>query len=162
LVEQELTEFQEVIQIEGGRNLYNYSFSPGPEPYDELMRLLWNSDQEKVLAYLHERPDVPMDKGNRAYTPLHFAARGGMSEVIRELARRGADLTHKDAHHSSTPLGWACFFGQPEAARALLDAGAVPDENCRENAKCGIEGEWSEVSKASADDYRKVLELIGG
>jgi len=68
-------------------------------------------------------------------TALHHAAIHGNAALARMLLDAGASLDIRDAEHSSTPLGWACFGadhardagGDYEACvRALLEAGARP------------------------------------
>lgn len=71
---------------------------------------------------------------------LHHASIQGRAGLARELLTRGADHTIRDHHHSSTPLGWACFgvdhVARPggeyeDVVRALLAAGARPDDEYR-------------------------------
>lgn len=55
-------------------------------------------------------------------TPAHFAAGTGNLPILRLLIAQGADLSLTDAQHNATPLGWAQWFKQPEAADLLTDA----------------------------------------
>ncbi|MFB9629202.1 DinB family protein [Nonomuraea helvata] len=52
--------------------------------------------------------------------PAHYAAATGHVETLRLLVGRGADLTVIDSMYQVTPLGWAQWFGQEEAADYLL------------------------------------------
>lgn len=63
---------------------------------------------------------------NRGQSALHFAAEQGHAAFLRLLLQRfrGADLNRQTAQHSFTPLMQACWFGQLECARLLIDAGA--------------------------------------
>ena len=72
-------------------------------------------------------------------TALHHAAIRGQVELVRALLAARPDLTIRDRHHRSSPLGWACYgadFVRDEGGdytgcvRALIDAGArfVGDE----------------------------------
>ena len=72
-------------------------------------------------------------------TALHHAAIRGRTELVRALLALGPDLTIRDRHHHSSPLGWACYgaeFVRDEGGdyvgcvKALLGAGArfVGDE----------------------------------
>ena len=51
---------------------------------------------------------------------MHLAAQYGSLGCLQLLLERGADATITDRAHHSTPLGWARFGEQPEAA-ALLE-----------------------------------------
>lgn len=60
------------------------------------------------------------------WTPLHYAATGGNSEIVALLLKHGATVD-AIAPNGSTPLMMAAMFGSTEAVRQLLDAGADPD-----------------------------------
>jgi ankyrin repeat protein len=63
--------------------------------------------------------NVASDAGGSMRTPLHHAAAAGDVPTLRLLVEHGADLTAVDPSYDATPLGWAEFFGQPEAAEYL-------------------------------------------
>jgi len=82
-------------------------------------------------------PDVrgrPTDGGQFGLTTLHnIVARGGMTPeervaFARAILDRGARLDIRDNLLSSTPLGWACRWGQRPLVRLFLDRGADPME----------------------------------
>ena len=52
-------------------------------------------------------------------TPAHHAAGAGDLPTLRFLVEHGADLAAVDAEYHATPLGWAEFFEQKEAADYL-------------------------------------------
>ncbi|MEN3272740.1 MAG: hypothetical protein V7636_1501 [Actinomycetota bacterium] len=52
-------------------------------------------------------------------TPAHHAAAAGDIAALELLVKHGADLDALDPTYSATPLGWAEFFDQPEAAAYL-------------------------------------------
>ena len=56
-------------------------------------------------------------------TPLHWAAKAGAVDVIRELAAAGASLTAR-GYKGGTPLHLAIFESHEDAVQALLKAGA--------------------------------------
>ncbi|MEV1171556.1 DinB family protein [Nonomuraea sp. NPDC049784] len=51
--------------------------------------------------------------------PAHYAAGTGHVDTLRMLVGHGADLTVTDSMYQATPLGWAQWFGQEEAAGYL-------------------------------------------
>ena len=55
---------------------------------------------------------------------VHEAAALNDAERLRELLAQDAGATHARADDDFTPLHYAAFFGGPEAARVLVDAGA--------------------------------------
>ena len=82
-------------------------------------------------------PDIrgrPTDGGQFGLTTLHnIVARGDMTPVERvafatAILDRGARLDIRDNLLKSTPLGWACRWGQRPLVKVFLDRGADPIE----------------------------------
>ena len=82
-------------------------------------------------------PDLrgrPTDQGQFGLTTLHnIVARGDMAPEERvsfaaAILDRGARLDLRDHLLQSTPLGWACRWGQLPLVRLFLDRGADPVE----------------------------------
>ena len=63
--------------------------------------------------------NVASDVDGAMRTPAHHAAAAGDIAALRLLVEHGADLDAVDPTYSATPLGWAEFFEQPEAAEYL-------------------------------------------
>jgi hypothetical protein len=63
--------------------------------------------------------NVASDVGGSMRTPLHHAAAAGDVPTLRLLVEHGADLDAVDPSFKATPLGWAEFFEQTEAADYL-------------------------------------------
>lgn len=55
---------------------------------------------------------------------LHSAVVAGDLDAIRQHIEAGSDLNEMEPTRASTPLITAAAFGQPEAAKLLIDAGA--------------------------------------
>jgi hypothetical protein len=71
------------------------------------------------------RSDAPAE--DPWQTALHFVAMEGHLTLARSLLRLGADPDIRDHRFSSTPLGWARYFGQ-EQLIDLLEPLTAPDE----------------------------------
>ena len=60
-------------------------------------------------------------------TPLHFAAREGHMDAVRELIVAGADVNQTSVSDNMSPLTQAIINGHFDIAKFLLDHGADPD-----------------------------------
>jgi ankyrin repeat protein len=60
-------------------------------------------------------------------TPLHFAAREGHMDAVRELIAAGADVNQASVSDNMSPLTQAIINGNFDIAKFLLDQGADPD-----------------------------------
>jgi ankyrin repeat protein len=83
-------------------------------PKSEILQALYTGDDDKAQALLREQPQLD----------IFEAAAVGASERVRELLREHQDAANAWAEDGFQPLGLAVFFGHPETARVLLDAGA--------------------------------------
>ena len=65
--------------------------------------------------------NVASEYGGSERTPLHHAAAGGDVPALKLLLEHGAtpSLSVVDPAYKATPLGWAEFFEQPDAAEFL-------------------------------------------
>jgi ankyrin repeat protein len=90
--------------------------------------LLWAvyGDRVQAAAWLLDHgadPDLRHDFGGEGHgvqaVAMHLAAQYGSLGCLQLLLERGADATITDGAHDSTPLGWARFGEQPEAAVLL-------------------------------------------
>jgi len=92
----------------------------------ELLDCNYGADGADALCrMLDGGADLNRKEGPLLETPLHVAGRNG-TEAVELLIRNGADLTAPGLD-SGTPLHQAAWFGQPENARLLIDAGAPLD-----------------------------------
>lgn len=48
-------------------------------------------------------------------------------KVAAKLIELGADIEAKDSNWGNTPLRWCCWWGVPEVAKVLVEAGAATD-----------------------------------
>jgi ankyrin repeat protein len=87
----------------------------------ELLDALYRGDEFLVTKLLAAEPDLN----------IFEAAALGRVERLRELLSDHAGLANAFGDDGFQPLGLACFFGQFEAARMLLEAGADPNTLAR-------------------------------
>jgi ankyrin repeat protein len=78
----------------------------------------------------------------------------------------GADVSLRDAENDAIALCWAAFFGRPEVALILLEAGSEPSQRNKHGltplgcAVGGTEGQWQQFSNASLEDWRRAAEIV--
>ena len=85
-----------------------------PMPKSEILRALYTGDDETAHTLLRAHPQLD----------IFEAAAVGDAERVRELLRESPDAANAWAEDGFQPLGLAVFFGHPETARVLVDAGA--------------------------------------
>ena len=72
-------------------------------------------------------------------TALHWAARNGHADMVKHLAKRGANVQFGTTDGVNA-LAWAVFSGDIDTCRVLLDLGVDP--LARNRWKCGL-GHWA-------------------
>jgi ankyrin repeat protein len=111
----------------------------GPADSRLLPEAAAESRDSTVAAYVAAGFPVNATDATGA-TALHHCALHGRASAVRLLLEAGAATDIRDAEHSSTPLGWACFGADyaahaagdyADCVRALLEAGAhfMPDKH---------------------------------
>ena len=80
----------------------------------ELLQAVYRGDHEKAQQLLAEDPELD----------IFEAAAVGKIDRVRELLDEDPSLANAWAADGFQPLGLSVFFGHPETARLLLDAGA--------------------------------------
>jgi uncharacterized protein len=77
------------------------------------------------LALCQQLLDRDADVNKPGWTPLHYAASGGKTEVIQLLLQHFAYIDAASPN-GSTPLMLAAMYGSTDTVRVLLQAGADP------------------------------------
>lgn len=81
-----------------------------------------------LLAVYHGQHEVVnLLTDRRPGTDIFEAAASGRLGRVRNLLREDPTLVGEVSADGFTPLGLAAFFGHPQVAEALLEAGAEPD-----------------------------------
>src|SRR2546426_930711 len=70
----------------------------------------------------------------RCTTPLHDAALGGDTGVVKILLDHGADVNARDTEADATPLYYAASWGRQAAVELLISRGADPNARNRKGA----------------------------
>jgi hypothetical protein len=96
--------------------------SCGLQPGTPLQTAAANNDAERIGTLIQQGADVN-EMGAHGVTPIISAARSGAVDVIRVLAKHGADLNVGAGVNNWTPLMHAIHKNRIESVRALLDAG---------------------------------------
>jgi ankyrin repeat protein len=104
---------------------------PGPDYFGgegaqtALVYAVMEGHRAVVEVLLQAGADVNADQGGNMLA-LHLAAMCGNLEIIQLLAARGADLRRRDDMNEGTPLQWARYNRQDEAARLLESLDLTP------------------------------------
>ena len=85
-----------------------------------------NDDFKKVEQLLKNGHD-PNKKDNSGYTALHYAARGGYSDILMKLLSHGAEPNSQTPSGRATPLHRAAYMGHYDSVKILLKNGAHPE-----------------------------------
>eukprot|EP00163_Fabomonas_tropica_P031347 TRINITY_DN742_c0_g1_i1.p1 TRINITY_DN742_c0_g1~~TRINITY_DN742_c0_g1_i1.p1 ORF type:complete len:735 (-),score=88.59 TRINITY_DN742_c0_g1_i1:1496-3700(-) len=78
----------------------------------------------EIVKYLIQMGASLLLKDQGGRLPLHYAARGGDASTLKlVMYRPNTDVNEQDAA-GETPIYFSAYFGNPECARLLVDAGA--------------------------------------
>jgi ankyrin repeat protein len=99
--------------------------------WNDRLRVATSTEALRLILEHGVDPDVP--DGGECTTLHHFASgcwKWSENLLVRAtmLLDAGASLSIRDALLKSTPLGWACRWGQIELVKLFLERGADPVE----------------------------------
>lgn len=149
-------EVAELLQQRGAHTLLN--------PADELAVAIVNGRTSEATAILEAHPEA-VRTGNPEEDRLLADVTGrSHSEVVALLIKAGADIAATGLD-SGSPLHQAAWFGQPDNARLLIDAGAALDvfDAVHESSPIGWAVHGSRYSGGAAerqDAYVALVEML--
>ena len=108
-----------------------------------------NGDLSQVTTLLNNSTDVEKPDG-QGMTLLALAARAGQTKIVKYLVSRGAKIDARDKTQG-TPLEWACWANNTEAAQALIEAGS----NCNLPS-----GGWTNLMYAARNGNDALVGLL--
>jgi len=105
------------------------------------------------------RPGLCIYSDSEGWTPLHYAAYGGVVEAAQVLLDYDADINTPDEDHW-TPLHLAAFKGHPQVVDTLLQRGANPHARTIEGhtpLELTSTREWQSRENESRDSTMQLL-----
>jgi hypothetical protein len=133
----------------GGRSMSTIRPTiPEAVPLYYAARLGFQDLAEHLIA---EYPEHVNARGGREMTPIHAAASGGHTNILRLLQRHGADVGNQNKY-SETPLHGASWSGKLNAGQCLLDLGA--DVNARN------EDDWTPLFHAVFHGHTEFARML--
>lgn len=95
-----------------------------------LMKAIVDNDNNKALELIGSGVGINEVMLN-GKTALYLAIESQNLALVKELINKGADVNIKTKYYRVTPLMTAARSGNIEIAKALLDAGALPQSRDR-------------------------------
>ncbi|KAJ5784770.1 uncharacterized protein N7503_009982 [Penicillium pulvis] len=90
------------------------------------------ADNQRFVAWL----DIDWPENFiQGLTPLHVAARTGLSQYASHLIHEGGADPNAKSHHGDPPLYWAALSGHADVVQILIENGADPDGEANEGYK---------------------------
>lgn len=94
-----------------------------PHGSTTLLEAARDGDLDRVRALLADGVEIEV-AGEDGLRPLHYAANGGHTEVVKELLAAGAEIESMGGRFGSRPLHYAALGGHTGVVKELLTAGA--------------------------------------
>src|SRR5439155_9517459 len=111
--------------------------------------------KEDIAALLLDA-GARIEEGASGLTPLQFAASAGNVDMIRFLAKRGANVNHGAKSGEQTALLSAIYSAHPEAVQALIDLKADVNAKTKDGTT-----PLKAAQKGDQDDIIKILKAAG-
>jgi len=103
--------------------------------------------------------DVTSTFGDTDFTPLMYASRHGLIQIVKTLLDNGADPNHK-GNEDQTALNFAAAYGKSDVSQLLIAAGADPFYNDK-NGDNFIRLAIDEKQPYSLNKLAQVLSTLG-
>jgi ankyrin repeat protein len=149
----------------------------------EIFAAIENGDEDRVHELVRERPDLASERTEEGVSPALLALYYGRAELADDLARAKPELdifeaaafgdvdrlralleedparANAFAEDGFQPLGLACFFARPEAARLLVERGADVDSQAR-NARIQSRPLHAAAAGPDPDARHEIVKLL--
>lgn len=117
------------------------SFTLNSQDEDRILAFFSTKSQPKggtFDAWVQNLIGMPDSGAVERTQPLYYAASYDMVSIIKVLLKRDSnlDLNAPGGRFSSTPLFIACYRGNVESAKLLVEAGADPDDRDTSSYTC--------------------------
>jgi len=90
----------------------------------EILEALKTGQLSVIKAYIDKGIDINQQYGDKRYTLLNYAIKGGHLLVVQFLIKQKADITLES--NGKTPIMYSAKYGRLEIAKYLVAQGADP------------------------------------
>lgn len=124
-----------------------------------LLTAIGNRDEDLACKLIDAGANVNQ-KDTWGKTPICYASRLGLIQVVSKLIDKGANVNARTFKTGFTPLHEAAEQGHAEIITLLLSAGANPSARCNDEYEDAELGDSTPLDVAIKHKHPKVIELL--
>ncbi len=118
----------------------------------EIFRAVNKQEREKAMKMIEENPALVNASNYTGWTPLHWAAYTGDTEIIKFILNKGADI-NVVSRIGLTTVYLATSEGHKEATELLLKEGADPNIPTKRT-------DWTAMMRAANNSFNEILKML--